>query len=246
MPVFTARYEGLVLGDTPGVLAGTLTFTTNATVASHVGRYSVTPSGLASTNYAITFVDGYLLITPAPLTIRADDKERLEGLPNPVLTVRYKGFVLDDSEASLDARPKVSTPADAKSADGTYPILVRGAADQDYTIEHVDGTLTVSPEGRMHGTGVVEAPDARHRFKFKVRETIVLGREGLAEAGDRTKARQRRRVRLRMLVKDVVFKDHSRCRRQVARRRRTRSRFTGVGRWNAPAGHVRSDRHGQR
>ena len=241
MPAFTAGYEGLVLGETPGVLAGTLAFTTDATVTSHVGRYAVTPSGLASTNYAITFVDGYLLITPAPLIVRGDNKERLEGVPNPVLTVRYQGFVLDDSEASLDARPKLSTPADAKSPDGTYPILVRGAADRDYTIEHVDGTLTVSPEGRMHGTGAVEAPDARYRIDFNVRETIVLGEKGSLKLEiDRKKGGDDRFVSL--LITNVVF----RMFRHQARRQ-------GGGRFGhlrghrhveRPAGNVRGDRHG--
>ena len=230
MPAFTARYEGLVLGETPAVLAGSLSFTTDATVTSHVGRYSVTPSGLASTNYAITFVDGYLLITPAPLTIRAEDKERLEGLPNPVLTVRFQGFVLDDSEASLDARPKVSTPADAKSPDGTYPILVRGAADQDYTIEHVDGTLTVSPEGRMHGTGVVEAPDARHLFELEVRERIVPGEKGsLRLEINRKKDGDDRFVS--ELVTNVVFRNIPGV-VPGGKAETDAVTFVGVGRWN--------------
>ena len=230
LPVFTTRYEGLVLGETPGVLAGTLALTTDATVASHVGRYSVTPSGLVSTNYAITFVAGYLLITPAPLTIRAEDKERLEGSPNPVLTVRYQGFVLDDSEATLDTRPKVSTPADAKSPDGTYPIVVRGAADLDYTIEHVDGTLTVSPEGRMQGSGVVEAPDARHHFRFEVRETLAWGQKGSLKLEIERK-RGADDVFDSDVVANVVFKDNL----DVVPGGKAQAdtvTITGVGRWN--------------
>jgi len=230
LPVFTARYEGLVLGETPGVLTGTLAFTTDATAASHVGRYSVTPSGLASTNYAITFVAGYLLNTPAPLKIRAEDKERLEGLPNPVLTVRYQGFVLDDSETSLDARPRVSTPADAKSPDGTYPIVVRGAADQDYAIEQVDGTLTVSPEGRMHGSGVVEAPDVRHHFRFEVRETLAWGQKGSLKLEIERK-RGADDVFDSDVVANVVFKDNLDV-TPGGKAQADTVTITGVGRWN--------------
>ncbi|PYS80345.1 MAG: hypothetical protein DMF67_20690 [Acidobacteria bacterium] len=59
-PPFTATYSGFVLGQGPGVLGGTLTFTTPATAASPVGSYPVTPSGLTSPNYNITFAGGTL------------------------------------------------------------------------------------------------------------------------------------------------------------------------------------------
>jgi hypothetical protein len=62
-PAFTASYSGFVLGQTPSVLGGTLVFATPATVASGVGSYTVTPSGLTSPNYTITFVDGTLVVT---------------------------------------------------------------------------------------------------------------------------------------------------------------------------------------
>ena len=178
LPVFTARYEGLVLGETPGALAGTLAFQTNATMGSDVGRYAVTPSGLTSRNYDIAFADGYLMVTPAPLTIRANDKERLVGKINPPLTVSYDGFVLNDTEGILDARPSVATTATVSSPVGNYPIVAAGASDANYSIDYVNGDLTVSPEGRVHGSGLVDAEGARHHFVFDARETIVLGEKG--------------------------------------------------------------------
>ena len=69
LPAFTASYLGFVLGEDESVLGGTLAFTTLATQSSSVGGYAVTPLGLTSTNYAITFVDGTLTITPAPVAI---------------------------------------------------------------------------------------------------------------------------------------------------------------------------------
>jgi hypothetical protein len=62
LPPFTASYSGFVLGQGPGVLGGTLTFNTPATAASPVGSYPVTPSGLTSPNYQITFVGGTLYV----------------------------------------------------------------------------------------------------------------------------------------------------------------------------------------
>ena len=63
LPTFTATFVGFVLGQGPGALSGTLAFTTSATATSPVGTYPITPSGLSSTNYAITYVNGTLTVT---------------------------------------------------------------------------------------------------------------------------------------------------------------------------------------
>src|SRR5439155_5373215 len=70
-PAFSASSSGFVLGQDPSVLGGALAFSTAATSSSPVGSYGVTPSGLTSSNYAITIVDGTLSITKAPLTVSA-------------------------------------------------------------------------------------------------------------------------------------------------------------------------------
>jgi len=178
LPGFTASYEGFVRGQGPGVLGGSLAFATPAKVDSVVGQYSLTPSGLSSGNYSITFVDGKVRVTPAPLKIRAEDKERLVGKPNPPLTVSYEGLVLDDTGAGLDVAPSLTTTALLTSPEGLYPIVVGGASDANYTIEHVNGQFTVSPEGRIHGSGFLDHDGARHHFGFDARETIVSGEKG--------------------------------------------------------------------
>ena len=40
---------------------------------SSVGVYSITPGGVTSANYNVTFGPGKLTVTPAPFTVRADD-----------------------------------------------------------------------------------------------------------------------------------------------------------------------------
>jgi MBG domain (YGX type) len=62
LPTFTATYSGLVNGDTVGSLSGTLAFSTSATAPSPVGQYAITPSGVTSPNYTITFSPGTLSI----------------------------------------------------------------------------------------------------------------------------------------------------------------------------------------
>src|SRR5207248_7412638 len=47
-PAFTAGFSGLVNGDTPASLGGTLSFSTAADASSPVGAYAITPGGLTS------------------------------------------------------------------------------------------------------------------------------------------------------------------------------------------------------
>jgi hypothetical protein len=122
---------------------------TTATGASHVdgSPYPITASGAADSDYAISYVDGNLSVTPAALTISADDRNKAYGAPLPTLTASYAGFVNADTTDSLTTPPTLSTTADASShaAGGPYTITASGAADGDYTISYVNGTLTVAP-----------------------------------------------------------------------------------------------------
>jgi hypothetical protein len=95
--------------------------------------------------YPAADVSQTLVVTKAPLTIRANDITRPEGDPNPVLTVTYSGFVNGENESVLTTAPSVTTTATAASAVGTYPIVASGAAAANYSITYVNGTLTVSP-----------------------------------------------------------------------------------------------------
>ncbi len=58
-------YAGFVNGDNAAVLGGTLTYGGNSQGAVNVGSYAITPGGLTSSNYAISFVSGTLTINPA-------------------------------------------------------------------------------------------------------------------------------------------------------------------------------------
>jgi hypothetical protein len=64
-PTFSVSYSGFVDSQNNSVLTGTLKFTTTATSASALGDYPITPSGLTSSNYTITYVDGTLAVLPS-------------------------------------------------------------------------------------------------------------------------------------------------------------------------------------
>ena len=149
LPTLTASFAGLVNGDTPASLATLPTLTTTATAASHVtgSPYAITASGAVDPNYAISYVGGSLGITPAYLTVTADDQSKVYGAALPTLTASFAGFVNGDTTASLAAAPTLATTATAAShvAIGGYAITASGAVDPDYAISYDPATLTVTP-----------------------------------------------------------------------------------------------------
>jgi hypothetical protein len=147
-PTFTVSYAGFVNSDTSASLGGTLAFTTSATAASPVGSYSVTPSGLTSSNYAISFVPGTLTIGPRTLTITASGRTKTYGDTLTLGTSAFTstGLVNGDTVTSVTL---TSAGAAAGAAVGSYPVQPSAAvfgvgSASNYTIGYVDGTLVVS------------------------------------------------------------------------------------------------------
>lgn len=60
------NYSGFVGGETSAVLGGSLACSTSANSGSGAGSYPVTPSGLTSPNYNITFLPGTITVQAAP------------------------------------------------------------------------------------------------------------------------------------------------------------------------------------
>jgi hypothetical protein len=145
-PAFTVSYDGFRNGDDQSDISGTLAFATSATASSGVGSYPITPSGLTSSNYHITFNDGTLTVTKAEVIVTADDKTRSYGVANPTLTASYSRFLYGDDETVLNGAPLLSTTAATASGVGDYAITAgEGDLDADnYSFSFVDGTLSVT------------------------------------------------------------------------------------------------------
>jgi len=146
LPVLTARYSGFVNGDTPASLTNQPTLSTTATISSDVSGnpYTITASGAVDSNYVISYATGILTITPAGLSITADNQTKVYGAALPTLTASYSGFVAGDTVANLSTQPTLTTTATANSHVGSYDISASGAVDSDYTISYAAGTLTVT------------------------------------------------------------------------------------------------------
>ena len=107
---------------------------------------SITASGAVDPDYTISYVSGTLTVSPATLTVTANDLTRPEGEANPPLTYTFSGLVNGDTISVVSGTPILSTTATIVSPNGQYPIAIAvgtlSAANYDFTT--VDGTLTVA------------------------------------------------------------------------------------------------------
>jgi hypothetical protein len=149
--------DGVIEGDDVSVASGMAAFgDKNVGTNKSVTVTGLVLSGDASTNYTLTQPVVLASITPASLTITADNKSKVYGMLNPVLTARYTGFVGGDDTNALTLQASLSTEADVNSVAGGYPITAGGAAADNYVISYVDGILTVVDQPQLGNAGVSE------------------------------------------------------------------------------------------
>ncbi len=138
-PQFNGTVTGAVNGDTL-----TESFTTTATSASPVATYSIVPSvsGPTAANYNPTIQNGTLSVTPASLTVSANNMTRTYGAANPTFTGSIAGAVNGDSFTET-----FTTAATQASSVANYPIVpaASGPALGNYTPTINNGTLTITP-----------------------------------------------------------------------------------------------------
>jgi hypothetical protein len=131
-----------------GNFAGTLALAPASDPAKPVGSYTITASGLTSTNYAITYVPGTWTVGAKVLTITAKNQTKTYGEPLVLGTSQFtaSGLVGSDSVDSVTLT-SAGASATATVAGGPYPITPSAAVGTglaNYTISYVDGSLTVS------------------------------------------------------------------------------------------------------
>ncbi len=137
-----------------GVLGSdTVTLNSGGAAASFANKdvgngKAVTASGFTlgggdSGNYTFSQPAGLTAnITPAALTITADNKTREKGEPDPAFTAHYNGFVGGEN-SSLVSGLTFNTPALINSPAGLYDIIPSGASAANYDISYVNGVLTI-------------------------------------------------------------------------------------------------------
>ncbi len=143
VPTLAFSASGFVNRDTTASLTTQPTLNTTATAASPVGAYAINISGAVDANYSITYAQGTLTVTPAPLTITANNAAKNLNAPNPVFMWTPSGFVNGDTTSVLTTNPTCNTTASANSPVGSYPITCSGASAANYNFSYVSGTLRI-------------------------------------------------------------------------------------------------------
>lgn len=146
---------GFVNGDTAAVSytgAPTLTDTTGAAtgVGTYPGAIQVTPGSLASTiGYAFAFTNAAVSITPAPLTVKANDAAKVYGNTLAFAGTEFTTTGLRNADTVTSATlASAGAPATAGVAGSPYAILasnVGGTGLANYAITYAPGALTVTP-----------------------------------------------------------------------------------------------------
>jgi len=137
-----SQLTGSILGVQNGDPIG-VTYSTAANTNSPIGTYNIVPTALGAllTNYLVIVSNGTVVVSPAPLSVTADNKSRIYGTTNPPLTGTLVGVQNNDAISA-----SYSTPAVLSSPVGTYPIVPApsGTSLGNYVVTTNNGTLTVS------------------------------------------------------------------------------------------------------
>ena len=176
-PTFSIEYYGLKNGETVPAWTTAPTFQTEATKASGVGQYAIKAINGVPVNYELEIADGTLSITPAPLTIKANDATRLYYNDDPAFSYKCNGFVNGDNESVLISTPTLSTTATRESNVGTYEIKVGETSCPNYSISYVNGILTITPRTLIASVGNYERTYNEENPVFEVKYDGFVGNE---------------------------------------------------------------------
>ena len=179
-------YSGFVSGETEGVLSGTLDFDYTYSVGDDVGTYEITPKGLTSNNYIISFEKGTLTVEQKELTITWGNTSlvynKLDQLPE---------YVADGIVSGDDVQFIVAGAA-KNAATLPYTAAITGITGDDagnYKLpSNLSVEFTVSPAKPDIGTVSVSETvydTTRPQDVVLVRtNTEVPGRLSIEKAGD--------------------------------------------------------------
>ena len=137
VPELTYKAEG-------GSFTGTPQITCEATSISPVGTYPIVISKGTIDSDEVTYVNGKLTITKAPLKITAKSYSIKQGDALPTFEATYEGFKNNETNSVLTTQPTISTTATSASEPGIYEIVVSGAEATNYDISYEKGTLTIT------------------------------------------------------------------------------------------------------
>ncbi len=158
--VYGTADPALTYQITSGALVGSdnLSGSLTRVAGENVGHYAIQQGTLtAGSNYNLSFVSADLTITPAPLTVTADPKNKIYGTADPALTYQITSGALVGSDSLSGSLTRV-----AGENVGHYAIqqgtLTAGSnynlsfVSADLTITPTPLTVTADPKTKIYGT----------------------------------------------------------------------------------------------
>jgi hypothetical protein len=125
-------------------------FAVNLITDTLVGNHFIVPASLLTKNFNVSYAPGDLTISPASLTVTADDKTIKAGDPLPVFTSSVTGFVNRESAATVLEKPITYTVNPSyMGAAGSYSIIpsITLKEPANYSSIVNNGKLYVNPYG---------------------------------------------------------------------------------------------------
>ena len=178
-PALTVTYDGFKGTDDASILTTAPTASTIATNTSAVGNYAITASNASADNYAISYVNGSLSVTKAPLTITATEVSKIYGSSLAVINNSDKftaaTTVTGESVTSITLTPDTDAAAATTAAGASYQITPSAAAGTggfdatNYEITYVPYTgvvakkaLTITATGpnKVYGSAMATTANA--------------------------------------------------------------------------------------
>ncbi|WP_137935230.1 MBG domain-containing protein [Mesorhizobium comanense] len=141
-PTLGYTASGFKLSDDETLLSGAL----GRAAGENVGGYAIDVGSLsAGGNYTIAYTGANLAITPRAITVTADNRSRLQGQADPVLTWTVTGGSLASSDTIAGAFSG-NLARDPGETVGTYAIG-QGSLDanSNYALTFVAGAFTIGP-----------------------------------------------------------------------------------------------------
>jgi hypothetical protein len=207
-PPLTYSYGGFINGDTASIISGAPVLGVAAGTNSPVGNYPIAISigNLSATNYMFNLTGGTLGVTPASLTVSANNASKVYGQTLNFAGTEFSlaGLVVGDSVTNVTLQSDGASPG---AAVGNYPIVpgaATGGGLENYNITYSNGVLsvtaptpvTVNPHIVMRNGAVMftfTGGDNGTSYRFQASDdfitwtnltTIVAGSNGLASYYD--------------------------------------------------------------
>ncbi|NJM43294.1 MAG: hypothetical protein HC858_03715, partial [Brachymonas sp.] len=134
-----------------GIVAGDSVNLSQAFDSANAGNRTLSISSYAindgngGNNYNVNLQSASGTITPASLTITANNASMLQGQTVPLLTASYLGLVGNDTASNFGTPAVLNTAGSSTSPQGSYAITPSGASSPNYIVSYVNGQLTISP-----------------------------------------------------------------------------------------------------